>query len=277
MWNNLNKNFKNAIKVIGFLIPVAATFFGTKLVQDFRQIKARAGTDSANLFTQPQDLSLPSVLDMQIWVTVKNPVGFVATEITFDKSVVKISNDIDISPSPLKKIINITSANDANNSGKITIALGLEPNDISSPANGTFRIANIKLEPNSDLKNLSSKFSFIQQNTQVVGMDESAHTITATNADIKVNESSEQTASPIATVTDAASPVSTAQNDAQATINTSNKKRGDVDKNGVVNMLDIGRVVNNYDGNANTHLDEDVNGDGKINILDLGVITDNYE
>lgn len=274
MWNNLNKSFKNAIKAIIFLIPVFATFFGTKLVQEFRQIKAKAGTDTANFFTQPQNLILPSFLDVQIWVTVKNPVGFVATEMTFDKSVVKLAKDIDTSPSPLKKKINVTSVNDANNTGKISIVLGLEPSDISSPANGTFRIANIKLEPNSDLKNLSSKFSFMQQNTQVVGMDESAYTITATNGDVKINESSETTPSPIP---QAITP-SEAPTQEKSTINNIlNRKKGDVDKNGVVNILDIGRVVNTYDGDANTNLDEDVNGDGKINVLDLGVISDNYE
>lgn len=276
MWNNLNKSFKNAIKAIIFIIPVLATFFGAKLVQEYRQIKANAGTDTANIFTQPQNLTLPSYLDLQVWVTVKHPVGFVATEITFDKSVIKLSSEIDTSPSPLKKKIIVTSKDEANSSGKIKIVSGLDPSDISSQANGTFRIANIKLEPIIDLKNLTSKLNFNIQNTQVIGMDESTYTITATNADIKINESTDPTSSPMATVTTATNtivPIATEK----TSIFSTNKKRGDVDKNGIVNILDIGRVVNTYDGDAKAHVDEDVNGDGKINILDLGVITDNYE
>ncbi len=279
MWGNLNNNFKTAKKAIIFIIPVIATFFGAKLVQEYSQIKARAGLDNANFFTQPNDATLPTFLDFQVWVTVKNPVGFVATEISFDKSAVKLSGEIDTSPSPLKNRISVSSMDEANNTGKITITLGLEPTDIGAPANGTFRIANLKLDPNTDVKNINTKLNFITQNTQVVGMDESNYTITAKNTDLKVNEEvlpnvasdSGSTALPSATAT-----ASTAATSTNGILNT-NRKRGDVDKNNIVNILDIGRVVNSYDGDTNEHRDEDVNGDGKINILDLGVITDNYE
>ncbi len=51
----------------------------------------------------------------------------------------------------------------------------------------------------------------------------------------------------------------------------------DVDRNGVVNIVDIGLVVDNYGKNLSSNPRADVNGDGTINIVDIGIVVDYYQ
>ena len=50
----------------------------------------------------------------------------------------------------------------------------------------------------------------------------------------------------------------------------------DVDQNGVVNIVDIGLVIDNYAKSPSLDPRTDVNGDGVIDIVDIGIVIDHY-
>ena len=51
----------------------------------------------------------------------------------------------------------------------------------------------------------------------------------------------------------------------------------DVNTDNVINILDIGLVVDNYGSSTPSTARADVNGDGTINIIDIGVVVDHYQ
>lgn len=51
---------------------------------------------------------------------------------------------------------------------------------------------------------------------------------------------------------------------------------GDVDGNGIVNIVDIGIIIDNYGSSPPIDIRTDLNGDGVINIVDIGIVIDNY-
>lgn len=60
--------------------------------------------------------------------------------------------------------------------------------------------------------------------------------------------------------------------------NSSNQPRvGDVNGDGVVNIVDIGMTIDHYGEAADKMPKADINNDGIINIVDIGIIIDNYQ
>jgi len=51
----------------------------------------------------------------------------------------------------------------------------------------------------------------------------------------------------------------------------------DVNTDNVINIIDIGLVVDNYESSSPTTTRADVNGDGIINIIDIGIVVDHYQ
>ena len=51
---------------------------------------------------------------------------------------------------------------------------------------------------------------------------------------------------------------------------------GDVNNDGVINIIDLGIVIEHYAENTNDYSKGDVNNDSVVNIIDIGIIIDNY-
>lgn len=83
------------------------------------------------------------------------------------------------------------------------------------------------------------------------------------------------TASPTASPTVTASPTATATATA-TTVATSTPTAGDVNNDGIVNIVDIGIIVEHYGESAANFPGADLNGDGTINVVDIQIVIDNY-
>lgn len=57
---------------------------------------------------------------------------------------------------------------------------------------------------------------------------------------------------------------------------TNNRIAGDVDNNGIINIVDVGILIDNFGDNPLLDTRPDLNNDGRVNIIDLGIIIDNY-
>ncbi len=58
---------------------------------------------------------------------------------------------------------------------------------------------------------------------------------------------------------------------------TSNPVPGDVNSDGIVNIVDIGIIIDNYRLDPPQNPEADLNHDGIINIIDIGIVVDNYQ
>jgi hypothetical protein len=59
-------------------------------------------------------------------------------------------------------------------------------------------------------------------------------------------------------------------------IPTGTAKVGDVNADGLINIVDIGLIIDNYGQRNPSYVKTDVNGDGIVNIIDIGIVIDNY-
>lgn len=94
---------------------------------------------------------------------------------------------------------------------------------------------------------------------------------------------STSTSNPTATATSThtAQPTATATSTSVATTTptgTGSVKPGDVNRDGRVDIVDIGIIIDNYDATVtNANSKADLNNDNIINIVDIGIVIDHYE
>lgn len=82
---------------------------------------------------------------------------------------------------------------------------------------------------------------------------------------------SSPTTAPTGTPTDSPIPTDSPTQPPQGT------KHGDINNDNVVNIIDIGIIIDNYAKVPIENIRADVNNDNVVNIIDIGIVIDNYE
>lgn len=193
-------------KYLLLIIPILATFFIIKEVQRQQSLRTKAAIHQASIYFQVSSWALPPESSFDVWVNTDSQTSFVDAEITFDPNVVKLTGEITTYPT-LGRVIKVTSMNDANSSGKVSIVLGLDPSQIPNTPSGTFRIATIKLNANT-LSSLSTKVNFDNTKSQLVASDQTQFTTSVTGLTLNLNPTPTPTpiVSPTPTVTPTPGP-----------------------------------------------------------------------
>ncbi len=128
------------------------------------------------------------------------PLGFVRSEFTFDATKIKLNQEITTTTAFNRKI-SVTSMAQANSSGRVSIVLGLDPNDRNNPPTTLFELASLSFVPNTTSTNQSTTLSFVQANMQVVETNYVNLTFAVSNSTILVNPTSTSTPTRIVTAT----------------------------------------------------------------------------
>ncbi len=237
--NTSSLNYKYALALGFILVSLISLILGVKVIKYYQSINSGAASNTANIFVQPAVATVSGTTSFQVWSTSGNPTGFAATEIGFDRTKLKLANEVDVSTSPLHRIVKVTTMADANTTGKVTLVLGLAPANVSTPPNGTFLLAKINFLPNTTNQNISTNVTVNNSATQVVGTDTANFTITSAPSTVTVNP---------------------------GTV-------GDINNDGSVNILDY-TLLSNAMGTSNTS--SDLNHDGIVNILDYTILSNNF-
>ena len=182
----LVKNNKTEIKYLLYAIPIIAIFLLAMEAKNIQKLFLRAVTHSASVSFQLQNWSLPPANTFGVWINSDSPVAFADIELTFDPSLVKMTQEISLTNSLTRKI-KVTSMADANSTGKVSIVLGLDPSMLSSPPSGAFQLANITFNANTTSQNITSKISFSDSIMQIVATDQSVFALTSTGIDLTLN------------------------------------------------------------------------------------------
>lgn len=186
-------NLKLGLKYLVFIIPLIAMFYLANNVYERQSLDSKAGVGQASLFFQSDSLTLPPDSDLTVIANSSGPVGFAKVELNFDTTKVKLVSEIDVSISPLKKVVKISSMSEANLTGKIEIILGLDPSFVSNPPSGSFQVAKFRVASNTGNNNVTNSVSFNTSNSQLVNLDQTLFNLTATNLSVLIN--------PVATAT----------------------------------------------------------------------------
>lgn len=207
---------RKVVTVLLYLLPLVATVLLVKEVQRRQSLNSNAGLGTAQLFFQSSQNTLPPTTEFTLLANTSGPVGFLKTELNFDPTKVLIASDLNVTGSPLKRIIKLTSASEANSTGRIEIVLALDPTDVSSAPSGSFELARFTLSQNTSDINTNSELSINTSSSQVVNTDTTVFNVLGTNTQLSINPV--ETATPLAATPTAIS--STPQPSSVATTDT---------------------------------------------------------
>ena len=280
------------------LFSLAAIFVGTYYVVKVKQTPSRSSAGSGvSLYFDPQNPTLG--LNSNFTLNVKvNPGSEKVTAaelyLTFDKDKLQITS-IESVPAFSAGAVPKTFLKDPviNNSlGKASVIVGVLP---EAPVAGISDVVIVKGKtknvPGNALITITqdSKAAAIGKTSNVIeSYGQATLNITApTNTPTPTPTATPTptvtpTQKPTATPTGTPTPTPTVTSASTATPTASPTgsliaKIGDVNGDGMVNLIDIGIVVDFYDMDVSLKPKADVNGDGSINLIDIGMIVDRYE
>jgi hypothetical protein len=193
------REHKVDIKYLLLAIPIIVSFFIFKEVQRRQSISTGALTHQASLGFQVESWTLPPESSFDIWVNSDSIVDFSEIEVTFDPNIIKLTGEVYIYPS-LTRIIKVTPMSEANATGRISIVLGLDPSQISSPPSGNFRLAKLSINTKST-SYLNTVLGFNNANIHIVSGDQSVFNTTTTGLTLTLNPTPTPTGTPVPTPT----------------------------------------------------------------------------
>lgn len=187
----------------GLVIVMSAVtlYFANFLIKQAQNLKAGAASGTAQLFFEQNSLSLSPTGNANLWVTVDKPLGFVRAELSFDPSLIKLTQEIFLASPQLNRIIKITSMSEANSTGKISIILGLDPASLSSAVSGSFKLATLNLTTKVNTQNATTSIQMIDNNLQLVDTGATVFTVTSTPVNLTLNPVASPSPTPTSTVT----------------------------------------------------------------------------
>lgn len=171
-------------------------------------------------------------------------------------------------------------------SGFAQIVLGCS---VTEPKNGTgivesvkFKVlgqgatANIYFGPASAIAALGQSTNVMTSPTSLNIIIEAGATALPTPTPLATTAPS-PTESPIATAAPLSIPAgSPVGSPPPAPVPPGGTKPGDVNGDGIVNVVDIGIIIDNYGKNPIPDPRADLSGDGNVNVVDIGIVVDNY-
>lgn len=153
--------------------------------------------------------------------------------------------------------------------------------DRTKAISGTKNLLNISLSTTNQLASGQYKLDF-GSHTMIASVNESQNSLLNKTPLLLNLTVPTPTATATPTVTPTVTPTATptiAPTDTPTATPTATPivfEDWDVDQNTLINVLDIGIVVDNYDLVEPTNPRADVDKDGNINIIDIGIIIDHY-
>ena len=193
------REHKVDLKYLLLAIPIIVSFFIFKEVQKRQSISTGALTHQASIGFQVESWVLPPESSFDIWVNSDSIVDFSDVEVTFDPNIIKLTGEVYLYPS-LTRIIKVTPMSEANTTGRISIVLGLDPSQISSPPSGNFRLAKLSINTKTT-SYLNTVLGFNNANIHIVSGDQSVFSTTTTGLTLILNPTPTPASTPVPTPT----------------------------------------------------------------------------
>lgn len=180
-------------------------YFANNLINKSQSLNAGASSGSAELFLEPAAVTMSPDGLVNLWVTTDKQLGFVAVDLTFDPTLIKLAQEITLPTQSLQRSIKLTSMSEANATGKISVVLGVDPTAIATAPTGTIRLANLKFSKNTTVPNKVATLTVVTASSQLVDLGAIPFNLTSQNATFSLNP----VASPVVTPTPTATPTPT--------------------------------------------------------------------
>lgn len=179
------KTYTKLFFVFLLLAGIPLAVYGVKLVTN---LLPKAAPAPVEIFFNPENSSIPylGTRSIQLMLDAKtNQIGFTHVELTFDKSKIKLSSEIQTT-NKLKTVVQKTSMAEANSSGRVVIALGLATQDRGNPPTGVFDLATLVFKSNTSSANQSTSVVIDTSKVQIVDIVPNELSFTARNANLTI-------------------------------------------------------------------------------------------
>jgi hypothetical protein len=160
--DNLNNNQFGQLSTL-LVLAVVLAFSLTAILQP--------GPKPAEAYGETIDVTLTGAEQaMSLTLGVKtNRIGFARVAVAFDKNKVKLGGEVQLTGTMGNQVL-VTSAADANSSGKIIVAAAITPANRTNAPTGTFAIATLPFTTVSTTANDTTVISITGSDTQIVEM-----------------------------------------------------------------------------------------------------------
>lgn len=211
-----NKNTSSTIQLGKILLLIAVVvmlsvtmYFSNVLIKNSQSLNAGAANGNAEIFLEPSVVTIPPDGLVHLWVTTDKQLGFVAIDLTFDPTLIKLAQEITLPTLTLERSLKVTTMAQANTTGKISVVLGIDPTGLETAPTGSFPIANLKFSKNTTISNKVATLSVDPASSQLVDLGAIPFNLTFKNASFTINPVDSPIATPIASVTPTIVPTPT--------------------------------------------------------------------
>lgn len=173
--------------LIGLAFVLLATALIVREINKSQTIRSRAVVKQARIFVLPQNAEVGNETTFQVWATTDAPLVFARVALSFNRSIVNLSQEITLVNTALSTVVSQTSKADANATGSIVFVVAKNPTSTAASPAGTFQLATIKIIPNTAAENASATLAVNLTDSQLVADDATEFALTAGNATLIVN------------------------------------------------------------------------------------------
>lgn len=303
----MNTNKRKVFKVIQYILLLGGIVAGTLLVRYFVLPKSKADTALVRLTSVNTTYNRNTEYIATVFVDTRGQSMTAAqVELQWDTNFLDVTEITNANYLPVTLIPGAISGN------KATITLGAQVTTSGAqPKNGTGVLANIKFRTKSVSGTTQISFT---SNTQIAAVGSSVNVLGTMEA-LSVNvvgatptpggptptpgvatptptptrspsptptrspspTPGQVTATPVATASPTPKGQTPGPTVAPTATSTGTLRPADVNADGLINIIDIGIIIDNYGRTTGlTTPRADVNGDGIVNIIDIGIAIDNY-
>jgi len=177
-------------KFILIAIVLLALPMSVLLLQRRTELTLKAQEQLVRMYFSPSQIPDSSDMFMRVMADAQiNQLSFARIVMTFDPTMLALSQELQTT-SLLKTIVGKTSMQEANNTGRIVIVLGLDPGDRNSPPTALFELAQLTFSSKTSQSNQTTYLNFDNPDMQIVDIQAADLNFSGENTSIVLNPSS---------------------------------------------------------------------------------------
>lgn len=272
---------KQILLALVLVIPLIAIIFGAYYTSR-KQETAKESSAAADVSIYFEPISINANLNTTLTPKMKinpttNQVTAVQLDLSFDATKMSIEN---MTPNTIAFSTVLQAPIINNTAGTASIVLGVAPTssvtvisdlvNLNIKTKTTYGDAILRVAQTSQVAAKGFDTNVLETYGQMI-----IHIVNPATTTPTINPTATPTRSPSPTPTRSPSPTATPTQSATSTPIA--YPAWDVNQDGLVNMIDIGIVVDNYNSVSPTTTRADVNNNGTIDIVDIGIIIDHYQ
>lgn len=235
------------------------------------KIKATGGTAQLSFFPNELTLDTKDGAYIKLWITSNNPVVFAHINCVYDPQTVVLVESPNHQTSPLRRVIDKTKPESANKKGEFKLVLALDPSQRSSPPQGNFELATLRVRGKE--LGASSQLHCSTTASSLYNPSGELFAIESTNANILIGDKTKASAASEQSTTLNQNPTPTT-NPNSATISVYS---ADANGDNQVNMFDLVIWRDHYLKKGYSGVsDGDFNEDGQVNGADYAIWLANF-